>query len=154
MIPLIVTTAAFLFFSKIVFELVQFWIAPYLSPLRKLPGPPAKNWYYGWTTPDVIVDLSVRIAKKHDEYGRVFYGTGVHRAQNLYIADELAVNYVFHNQFSSSGPELFRRFPFMSHVIRIFFGSTILGVEEDVHKSKGEQCYLHSLILLSGKQVR
>ncbi|PWN34599.1 cytochrome P450 [Meira miltonrushii] len=130
----IAATVSLLLLGKLVFSLLQFWIAPYLSPLRKLPGPPAKHWYFGWTTPDVMFGLSANISQKHEEYGTVFYGRGIHRVPTLYIADEVAANYVFQNQFSSNNPELFRQVPFLVRAARAYFGSTILGVEEDVHR--------------------
>ncbi|MCO5549818.1 hypothetical protein L7F22_003292 [Adiantum nelumboides] len=130
----IVGTLSLLLFGKIAFNLVQFWIKPYLSSLRKLPGPPAKNWYFGWTTPDVISGLSANISQNHDKYGPTFYGRGVHRVPILYTIDEMAANFVFQNQFSSTNPELFRQIPFLVRAARVFFGSTILGVEEDVHR--------------------
>lgn len=130
----IVVAASFLLLSKVAFNVIQFWITPYTSSLFQLPGPSAKHWYFGWTTPDVINGLSINISKLHEEYGPVFAARGVHRVPILYITDTQAVNYVFQNQFSSSGPELFRQIPFLVRAARAFFGSTILGVEEDIHR--------------------
>lgn len=130
----VAATISLLLLGKVLFNLAQFWTAPYLSPLRKLPGPPAKHWYFGWTTRDVMFSLSANISQKHVDYGPVFYGRSIHRIPTLYIADDVAANYIFQNQFSSTKPELFRQIPFLVRAARAYFGSTILGVEEDVHR--------------------
>lgn len=129
-IPLLVISIPIL----LVFNfLLQKFIRPYTTPLRKLPGPSIKDahWWWGSFSKECLSKsrMQHQMMDYGKQYGKVWSGIQPGRGPFVILQDRKALQYclVTKSRTFVKPPEALR-------ILNAFFGSSLLGVDGEVHK--------------------
>ncbi|CAL1709423.1 unnamed protein product [Somion occarium] len=111
-------------------KVVPFVVRPYLSPLRRLPGPPSPSWFYGHFRDIFKAENSVLHEKWIEEYGNVITYAGFLNINRLYTLDSHAMNHILTHSTDFQKPEQTR-----STLTRLL-GAGVLVTEGEQHRQQ------------------
>ncbi|KAI0075643.1 cytochrome P450 [Panus rudis PR-1116 ss-1] len=111
-------------------KVIPFLLAPYLSPLRSLPGPPSPSWLYGQMKGIMASENSVLHEEWIEKYGRNITYTTFFSMNRLLTVDTRALNHILTHSFDFQKPTETRE------LLTRLLGLGVLVAEGEQHRQQ------------------